>query len=236
MKRTLIFDTETTGINPYPDGIETSKEDQHYIVEIGAVELIDNKKTGNNFHVYIKPPRSIPEEVVKIHGIDDAKVENCFSFKFIAEEFLNYIGQDSILVAHNAGFDMSFLNAELARNKFPLIDNSRVIDTLEIAKKKHLGKRVNLDALCDIYEINRSGRKFHGALLDSELLADVYIELIDEKQKGFNIFNAEEQKSSSKIEYKKREHRTYNLSENDLTKHENFINNIKGNLWESYKK
>lgn len=236
MNRTLIFDTETTGINPYPDGYETPLDEQHYVIEIGAVELIDNKKTGNNYHVYIKPPRSIPDEVVKIHGIDDAKVEFCNPFKKIAKDFLNYIGDDSTLVAHNANFDISFLNAEFERNNFPLIDNKRVVDTLEIAKKKHLGKRVNLDALCDIYEINRSGREFHGALLDSELLADVYIELIDEKQKGFNIFSNNENVNSNNIVYKQRNKRNYVVSDDKLAAHKKFIENIKGNLWENYKK
>ena len=181
--REIIFDTETTGFNPYSN--QGDKNDR--IVEIGAIEVIDLKPTGKVFHHYINPERSIPDEVVKIHGIDDEKVKDCPTFDKIAQKWLDFVGDDAKLVAHNAKFDMKFINAELIWAGKSGIQNERVVDTLPMARQTFPGQQATLDALCKNFSIDNSARTYHGALLDSELLLDVYIELRGGKQRGFEL-------------------------------------------------
>lgn len=184
MKRQIALDTETTGLKP---------EDGHKIVEIGAVELIDGVKTGNTFHVYLNPQRIIPEEVIKVHGITNDKVKDSPIFAEVADDFIDFI-KDSELLIHNADFDIKFLNSELAyADKGKIWDHvSNAICTLKLAKKlfksnedfknpsleeEKKSKRVSykLDSLCESLGVDNSHRVLHGALLDSDLLADVFI-------------------------------------------------------------
>ena len=169
----VVLDTETTGLSPF-------KGDR--MVEIGAIEISNRSiKKDRTFHHYLNPERNIPEEVVRIHGIDNAKVANAPTFRDIAEEFLAYI-KDATLIIHNAPFDLGFIMNELQLCGLPPIGDIQVIDTLEYARKRHPQQRNNLDALCDRYNISRGHRELHGALLDSELLADVYLAMTGGRQ------------------------------------------------------
>ena len=172
MIREIILDTETTGLDP-------ATGDR--IVEIGAVELLNHLPTGRTFHVYINPERDMPKEAEAVHGLSSAFLSDKPVFAAIAQEFLDFIG-DAALVIHNASFDMAFLNAELGFLRLGPIPPEQVIDTLHIARQKHPGSANSLDALCRRYGIDNSKRTKHGALLDSELLAEVYLELIGGRQ------------------------------------------------------
>ena len=172
MIREIILDTETTGLNP-------ATGDR--VVEIGAIELLNHLPTGETFHVYIDPERDMPPGAEAVHGLSAAFLRGKPVFAKIARDFLSFIGDDT-LVIHNAGFDLSFLNAELGFLKQPPILPDRVIDTLQLARQKHPGSQNSLDALCRRYGIDNSKRAKHGALLDSELLAEVYLELIGGRQ------------------------------------------------------
>ncbi len=186
--RQIILDTETTGLNV---------RDGNRILEIGAVELINRKLTGNNFHYYINPQRDSEEGALAVHGLTTDFLSDKPLFEQISAEFLNYI-QGAELLIHNATFDLAFLNAELQRVKAGVIADyvSGVIDTLALAKELHPGKRNSLDALCSRYQISNAHRKLHGALLDAELLADVYLAMT----RGQNSFVDLEESSEKKIE------------------------------------
>ena len=171
MIREIVLDTETTGLSP-------AGGDR--LVEIGCVELINHIPTGRTHHVYINPERTMPEEAFRVHGLSDAFLADKPLFKTVAQAFLDFIG-DGTLVIHNAPFDMGFLNAELEWAGFPPLRNE-VIDTVMVARQKHPGARVSLDSLCKHYGIDNTRRTLHGALLDSEILAEVYLELIGGKQ------------------------------------------------------
>lgn len=170
--RELVFDTETTGLDPL---------NGDRLVEIGFLELVNHIPTGRSFHRYINPERPVPAEVVRIHGLDDAFLADKPVFTAIAGELVEFIG-DGTLIAHNAAFDMAFLNTELGRLGHAAIGNDRVVDTLALARRRHPAGPNSLDALCSRYQIDTSRRTFHGALLDAELLAEVYIELIGGRQ------------------------------------------------------
>ncbi|MBF0629120.1 MAG: DNA polymerase III subunit epsilon [Magnetococcales bacterium] len=162
--RLIALDTETTGLSP-------AKGDR--IVELGCVELVQLRK-GRTRQWFINPERSIPAEATRIHGITDEQVAGAPIFQGIVEEFLEFIGQDG-LVIHNASFDLGFLNAELARIKRPPLEAGRVIDTLALSRRRYPGAKSDLDSLCKRLKIDNTRRKFHGALLDAELLAEVYV-------------------------------------------------------------
>lgn len=172
MVREIILDTETTGLDP-------ATGDR--IVEIGAVELLNHLPTGRTFHVYINPERDMPKEAEAVHGLSSAFLKDKPVFAAIAQDFIDFIG-DAVLIIHNASFDMAFINAELGFLRMPSIPPERVVDTLHIARQKHPGAANSLDALCRRYGIDNSRRTKHGALLDSELLAEVYLELIGGRQ------------------------------------------------------
>lgn len=166
--REIVLDTETTGLDP---------AEGHRIIEIGCIEILHTIPTGQIFHVYIDPQRDIPEDAVRVHGITAEFLAGKPVFADIASEFLAFIG-DAKLVAHNAAFDMRFLNAELGLLGLEPIDSERVVDTLALARRRHPGASNSLDALCNRYGIDNTRRTKHGALLDSEILADVYAELL----------------------------------------------------------
>jgi DNA polymerase III subunit epsilon len=171
MTREIVLDTETTGLSP---------RSGDRVVEIGCVELVNHIPTGQNFHVYINPEREMPEEARRVHGLDDAFLADKPLFGAVADGFIDFVA-DTILVIHNASFDLGFLNAELERIERPAIANP-VIDTVQVARKAHPGARVSLDALCRHYGIDNSHRTVHGALLDAQILAEVYLELIGGRQ------------------------------------------------------
>jgi DNA polymerase III subunit epsilon len=171
MTREIVFDTETTGLSPLTGD---------RVVEIGGIELINHIPTGRHFHKYLNPERAMTEEAFRVHGLSDEFLRDKPRFGEIAEGLLDFLG-DSVLIAHNAPFDLSFINAELESVRRPALTNT-VIDTVVLAKEKHPGARVSLDALCKHYGIDNSRRALHGALLDSEILADVYLELIGGRQ------------------------------------------------------
>lgn len=168
LKRQIVLDTETTGIDPKAG---------HRIIEIGCVELINRRLTGNNFHVYINPDRPIEDEAIDVHGITNEFLRDKPRFHQIVDEFIDYI-QGAELVIHNAPFDVGFMDHEFAalQRQIPKTrDMCQVLDTLEMARKMHPGQKNSLDALCRRYDIDNSKRTLHGALLDSEILADVYL-------------------------------------------------------------
>ncbi|PCI00452.1 MAG: DNA polymerase III subunit epsilon, partial [Zetaproteobacteria bacterium] len=171
--RLIMLDTETTGLSP-------SNGDK--MVEIGAIEVSNRDMSQTRtFHQYLNPERNIPNEVVRIHGIDNARVKDEPTFKDVAQNFLDFI-QGGTLVIHNAPFDLGFIMAELEACGLPNIHDIPVIDTLRLAKKQFPRQRNNLDALCDRFEIERGHRELHGALLDSELLGEVYLAMTGGKQ------------------------------------------------------
>ena len=171
--REIIFDTETTGL---------SAKEGDRVIEIGAVELINRFPTGKTFHLFINPQgKEVHPDALQVHGISNEFLQDKPNFSEILDEFLDFFAIGN-LVAHNADFDIGFLNAELSRLKRPGIDPVRVVDTLKIARRKFPGQRNSLDALCSRFSIDNSHREKHGALLDSELLAEVYIELLGGRQ------------------------------------------------------
>ncbi len=175
--RELILDTETTGLDPASDD---------RIVEIGCVEVINSVLTGQIFHVYLDPERDMPEEAFRVHGLSRDFLAGKPKFADINPEFLAFVG-DARLVIHNAEFDMKFINAELKRCGSPPLGMDRVIDTLALARRKHPGASNSLDALCSRYKIDNTRRTKHGALLDAEILAEVYAELMGGRQKVFEL-------------------------------------------------
>lgn len=175
--REIVLDTETTGLDP---------ESGDRLVEIGAVELLNHMPTGRTFHAYINPQRDVPQEAVDVHGLTAQFLADKPVFAAIAIEFAAFIG-DARLVIHNAAFDMKFLNAELGWAKQPAVAWARAVDTLELARRRFPGAQNTLDALCRRFGVDNSAREKHGALLDSELLAAVYLELIGGRQPDLSL-------------------------------------------------
>jgi len=176
MLREIVLDTETTGLSP---------NNGDRIVEIGCVELINHIPSGKNYHCYLNPERDMPKEAFNVHGLSEEFLSDKPLFLAQVEEFLEFI-QDSTLIIHNAPFDLGFLNAELKKTNKEKISN-QIIDTVQLARKVHPGARVSLDALCKHYDIDNSRRELHGALLDSEILSEVYLELIGGRQVGLAL-------------------------------------------------
>ncbi|HZP74555.1 MAG TPA: DNA polymerase III subunit epsilon [Pseudolabrys sp.] len=170
--REIVLDTETTGLDPF---------NGDRVVELGCIELLNGIPTGQSFHTYINPQREVPAEAFAVHGLSTDFLKDKPLFEEVVDEFLTFIG-DAPLVIHNASFDHGFLNAELDRVKRTLLTRDRLVDTLTIARRKHPGGPNNLDGLCTRYGIDNSRRTKHGALLDAEILAEVYLELIGARQ------------------------------------------------------
>lgn len=184
--REIVLDTETTGFEP---------ESGDRIVEIGCVELYNHMPTGNTYHQYINPERSMPQGAFEVHGLGDDFLRDKPVFAKVGQAFLDFIG-DARLIIHNASFDMKFLNAELKWMGLPLLPMSQALDTLAIARKKFPGSPASLDALCRRFGIDNSNRTLHGALLDSEILAEVYLELIGGRQPDFGLGAVPQEKRS----------------------------------------
>jgi len=185
--REIVLDTETTGFDP---------QGGDRIVEIGAIELIGHVPTQNVFHEYIDPERAMPQEAFGVHGLGDDFLRGKPKFAQIGQKFRDFVG-DAKLVIHNAAFDMKFLNAELTWMGLPTLPYDQAIDTLEIARRRFPGSPASLDALCRRFGIDNSARTLHGALLDSEILAEVYLELIGGRQPDFGLSTASASSTSA---------------------------------------
>ena len=185
--REIVLDTETTGFEP---------SEGHRIVEIGAIELLNHMPTGKTYHQYINPERMMPKEAFEVHGLGDDFLRDKPVFKSVARGFLEFIGE-ATLVIHNAAFDMKFLNAELQTLGHPGLAMTQALDTVALARKKFPGSPASLDALCRRFGIDNSSREKHGALLDSELLAEVYLELIGGRQPDFVLATAAAQTAAN---------------------------------------
>ena len=221
--REIVLDTETTGL-------EVNNGDR--IVEIGCVELENHIPTGRTFQEYLNPEMEMSEKVIEIHGITNEFVKDKPTFKEIAEKFINFIGDDSKLVIHNASFDMKFLNAELKVCHLPPLSDDRVIDTLLMARQKFPGSRVRLDDLCKRFNIDASARTVHGALLDSQLLAEVYLELIGrEPDLILASTKKETQIQTHNTEKVFHQPRSFPATDEELENHKTFVKKIPDNFW-----
>lgn len=227
--REIVFDTETTGLDP-----KTGDR----LVEIGCVEMINRVQTGATFHRYFNPQRDMPAEAERVHGLSEAFLADKPLFKAEAQAFLDFIG-DAPMVAHNAGFDFGFINNELEMVGLPIVSPSRMVDTVRIARAKHPGAKNSLDALCTRYGIDRSHRTKHGALLDAELLAQVYVELMGGRQIGLELAAdaiAIEVSTTSVAVTSVRQRifrpaRPHGASADELAAHAAFLESIKEPLW-----
>lgn len=229
MIRTIILDTETTGLDPNAG---------HRIVEIGCIELINMIPTGKVYHQYINPERSMPQEAFAIHGLGTDFLSKHPPFQNVVSDFVSFIGVDSEIVIHNASFDMKFLDWEMTQTGHALIDRSRVIDSLLIARKQNPGGRNSLDALCKRYGVNNSHREYHGALLDSELLAEVYLYLMGGRQPTLILDDQETQKEAEMLidqpAHVEFEFRSFFPSEEEIVSHTKLIEKIKNSKWLAY--
>ena len=227
--REIVFDTETTGLDP-----KTGDR----MVEIGCVEMVNLVPTGATFHAYYNPERDMPAGAEAVHGLSAAFLSDKPLFRDTFQELLDFIG-DAPLIAHNAGFDFGFLNAELALCGTEPVCMTRMVDTVQIAKKRHPGAKLSLDALCTRYGIDRSHRVKHGALLDAELLAQVYVELKGGRQIGLELA-ADAAKAEAPVELvavrkapegPRREARPHAPTVEELARHREFMAGIENPLW-----
>ncbi len=230
--REICLDTETTGLDP---------KDGHKIIEIACFELINKVKTGKVFHSFVNPLRDVPLEAFRIHGISTEFLKDKPTFDLIADKFLDFIGDD-ILVIHNASFDIKFLNFELNILRKKTLEMSRVVDSLMLARKKFPGGQNSLDALCKRFNLDLSKREKHGAMIDTELLCDVYIELMGGAQEGFGFDNLKKNDSIKnnqiidlavlKNNKKIIPARNFVVSDAELKEHQEFIEkNFKTTFW-----
>lgn len=223
--REVVFDTETTGLDP---------KSGHRLVEVGCIELMNHIPTGEHFHRYINPMRDMPEEAFRVHGLSADFLAKHKTFDAHAAELVEFIG-DSPLVIHNADFDMNFLNYELGLLGLPIVPRSQAIDTLHIARRKFPGSPASLDALCKRFNVDLSARNVHGALLDAQLLASVYIELIGGREPGLQLAvtaAAAQTVTVGTVDTPiRREPRLDTVSSEELALHEAFLKKIKAALW-----
>jgi DNA polymerase III subunit epsilon len=229
--REIVLDTETTGLNP-------SGGDR--IVEIGCIELFNHLGTGNIYHQYINPERDMPDGAFSVHGLSADFLSEHPKFSEISDAFIEFIG-DATLIIHNAQFDLSFINAELDRTGKPLLSLNRCVDTVNMARKKFPFAQASLDALCRRFKIDNSNRKLHGALLDAELLAEVYLQLIGGEQPDLILPNKSDRISEGLTDggVKARsiqKPRPHSISKEESIAHERFINDLKNPIWQSMAK
>lgn len=220
--REIALDTETTGLSP---------RGGDRIVEIGCVELINHMATGEVYHQYINPQRDMPDGAFRVHGLSEEFLSDFPLFGDVAQAFLDFIG-DSPLVIHNASFDMGFLNAELERAKMATLPMENTIDTVKLARKRFPGAQANLDALCRRFGIDNSNREKHGALLDAELLADVYLEFSGGRQPGLELAaDAKVALKTTTSIRKERPPRDHAASDEELAAHAEFVKSLKDPIW-----
>jgi DNA polymerase-3 subunit epsilon len=220
--REIVLDTETTGFDPLTG---------HRVVEIGCLELLNHMATGREFHSYLNPERDMPSEAEAVHGLSIQFLSDKPIFATIVEDMLAFIG-DSPIVAHNASFDMNFLNAELKRvGKLPL-PSERAIDTVTLARRKFPGAQASLDALCRRFQIDTSDRTKHGALLDAKLLSKVYLELVGGREPGLALMNSESATSLHVSQQRTvRAPRPHAASEEESAAHASFVATLKNPIW-----
>ncbi len=233
--REIVIDTETTGMKVC---------DGHRIIEIGALELVNHIPTGKKLHLYINPERDIEDGAFAVHGVSLEFLSDKPVFADVAAEFMQFVGEDQMVI-HNANFDMAFINTELARLSLPEYPMSRAVDTLAMARKKFPGAQVNLNALCRRFEIDNSHRDLHGALVDADLLTEVYIELLGGRQPDLSLDDVQTQsqfqQSNNKKSVKKSGYsiqnanawplRTHSPSCTELEAHEVFLRQIEKPIW-----
>jgi DNA polymerase-3 subunit epsilon len=221
--REIILDTETTGFDPL---------NGDRLVEIGCVEIFNHMPTGKTFQAYLNPERAMPSAATAVHGLTDEFLAKQPLFAEVVGGFLEFIG-DAPLVIHNAPFDMGFLNAELTRHGFPVLEDERATDTLGMARKMFPGAPASLDALCKRFGVDAAGRNLHGALLDARLLAEVYLELRGGRQVDLMLASSAENETDG-VETRPREYReprTHVPSEEETAAHETFLTEITEPLW-----
>lgn len=227
--REIVLDTETTGLDP---------KSGHRIVEIGCVELINHVPTGEVYHQYINPERDMPAEAERVHGLSETFLKDHPVFAEISAAFVDFVG-DATLVIHNASFDMGFINAELDRVGIKAIPMYRAVDTVSMARKKFPGAQASLDALCRRFGIDLSGRELHGALLDAQLLADVYLELLGGRQHGMDLaadagdvgVDAGSNQAAEAVESGRRTPRPHTIPADEEERHTAFLEKLKYPIW-----
>jgi len=228
--REIILDTETTGLDPL-------RGDR--LVEIGCVEMVNHMPTGQTYHVYLNPERDMPQEAFAVHGLSAEFLSDKPLFAAVVEDFLAFIG-DAPLVIHNASFDIGFINAELDKVSRGAIGRDRLVDTLTLARRKHPGVSNRLDDLCSRYAIDNSRRTKHGALLDAELLAEVYIDLIGARQSSLVLSETRRSFSGSQNDAPRRQREmplAPRLSEADIAEHAAFVATLGGTpVWNEFTK
>ncbi len=228
--REIVFDTETTGLDPV---------NGDRIVEIGAIELYNHIPTGRSFHRYVNPERPMSLDAQRVHGLDDAFLRDKPRFAEVADEFIAFVG-DAILIAHNAAFDVAFVNAELTRCGRPALGDDRIVDTLMLARRRHPGSPASLDSLMMRYQIDASRRTFHGALLDAELLSEVYVELIGGRQAALGLGIEEDAPTIAvahtvAIVATRTVPRAYRLSEAEIAAHRAVVERLGAKaIWREY--
>lgn len=223
--REIVLDTETTGLDP---------KDGHRIVEIGCIELVNYVPTNATYHCYINPERSMPSEAEEVHGLTEDFLADKPVFELVADDFLAFI-ESAPLVIHNARFDIGFLNAELKRLDRPVISMDRAIDTVDLARRKFPGAPASLDALCRRFDIDNSSRTKHGALLDAELLADVYLELIGGRQPGFELSSSRHSSAAAERSEPRpvQAPRPHAATAEEIAAHAAFLETLKDPIWNS---
>ncbi|ALG70297.1 DNA polymerase III subunit epsilon [Azospirillum thiophilum] len=223
--REIVLDTETTGFKP---------EEGDRLVEIGCIELVNHIATGERFHVYINPERDMPPDAFAVHGLSAEFLSDKPLFNDVAADFVAFIG-DAPLVIHNAAFDMKFLNWELKIAGYPTMPKERAVDTLLMARQKFPGSPATLDALCKRFGVDNSNRTLHGALLDAQLLAEVYLELLGGRQTGLAFAGGPTAKGGSggplRIDRPFREARVFAISEEEVAAHAEMLKRMKNPLW-----
>ena len=226
MTREIVLDTETTGMDP---------EAGDRIIEIGCVELFNHVPTGKHLQLYIHPEREVPQEAINVHGITNEFLKDKPIFSQVYQEFMDFVADDSTLVIHNAEFDMKFINWELKNVGHAPIGWNRVLDTLAMARKAFPGSPANLDALCRRFGIDNSDRTYHGALLDSELLAEVYLELLGGRQHGLSLLSGGKgdggANGGKKLDRPYREPREFSVSDEEKAAHAALMEKLSDPLW-----
>ena len=221
--REVVLDTETTGLSP---------ENGDRVVEIGCLELSNHMATGRHYHVYINPRMAMPSAAEDVHGLSDEFLADKPLFDAVADAFLDFVGDDPMVI-HNASFDMGFINAELKRMGRPTLPASQAIDTVSMARQKFPGAPASLDALCRRFGIDNSARTLHGALLDAELLAEVYLELKGGRQADLVLqTSTQEIAAVSKIDRVARDPRPHDASDDEKARHAEFIENLTDPFWQ----
>lgn len=219
--RKVVLDTETTGLDPLAG---------HRIVEIGCVELVNDIPTGEIYHTYLNPEREMPDTAFAIHGLSVGFLEDKPLFASEVENFLEFLG-NSALVIHNAEFDLSFVNAELAIINYPMLTSSIIIDTVALARRKYPGQPANLDALCRRFGIDAEKRTKHGALLDAQLLSSVYLELLGGAQPGLGLQSETPSGAVTSSSRERRNPRPHESTAEEKEAHTKFIETLTDPIW-----